>query len=521
MTLSGERRRLPPDPIVHKRFEAHASGTPDKVALVCADSRVTYGELNARANRFARLLAERGIGRGQIVGVCLDYSVDLVVAVLGIIKSGAAYVPLDPSYPAERLRLLAGQVPGLALIVVSEDTAELVRPVAVDLVDPADRAGELDLLPGTDLDVPVTGDDLCYAVFTSGSTGTPKVTAARHEGWFNLLDWLTAEYGLDGGSDNLVVSAFGFDLTQRSLLTPLFCGATQHLMPAGAFDAAIVHRTLAEHGIRTLHCATSTLYLLVDWETARGGAALARLSHVFFGGEPLAVDRIAHWVRRADNTCTLLHQYGVAECTDVASSYVLSADRVGQPVVPVGRPVYNTGIHVLDELQEVEPGEYGEVCLSGVGVGAGYLNGSGPDTERFTTISRDGRPCRVYRTGDRGYVTPDGDLVVVGRMDDQVKVRGMRVDVADVERALRALPGVREAAVVPRTAGSGEVDLVAFVVPSSGEISEREVRAGLRAVLPRAMIPGDLVSLPEIPLNQHGKTDRGALAARVRETVPR
>lgn len=514
MILQGKRVALPPEPVVHQRFEAHAEATPDAVAVFCAGAAVTYAELNAEANRFAHFLGARGLGRGAKVGVCLDYSADMLVAILGTLKAGAAYVPFDPAYPAARLELLLGQIPELALIVASRATAGLVGSAAAEVITGERLAEDLAGLPATAPDVRVTGDDLCYAVFTSGSTGTPKLTAVRHEGWFNLMNWLALEYGLDSGSNNLVVSAFGFDLSQRALMTPLFCGATQYLMASRNFDAAMAYRMLTRHDIRTVHCASSTLYLLVDWETARGGDALTRLDYLLFGGEPLHAERIADWRRREGNTCTLLHQYGVAECTDVATSYDLAAYRPGEhEIAPVGRPAYNTGIHLLDEeMRGVGAGEHGQICISGPSVGAGYLNGAGPESERFTTITVDGEPCRLYRTGDRGYVTGAGELVVVGRMDSQVKVRGMRIDPADIERALGRLAGVTQAAVVITYTGSGEAELTAFVVPAGDELAENDLRARLLETLPRNMVPARFISIPGLPLSPHGKVDRAALA---------
>jgi D-alanine--poly(phosphoribitol) ligase subunit 1 len=514
MILQGKRVALPSAPVVHQQFEAHAKAIPDAVAVFCAGQQVTYAELNAKANRFAHFLAARRHGRGAKVGVCIDYSIDMVVAILGTLKAGAAYVPFDPSYPAARLRLLLGQVPDLALIVASPATAGLVEPAAVEVVALEQLSDHLEGLPVADPDVPVTGDNLCYAVFTSGSTGTPKLTGVRHEGWYNLLNWLVLEYGLHRGSNNLVVSAFGFDLSQRSLMMPLFCGATQYLMASRNFDAAMAYRMLTQHEIRTVHCASSTLYLLVDWETARGGEALTRLDYVLFGGEPLHVERIADWARRGGNRCTLLHQYGVAECTDVASSYDLAGYWTGEhDIAPVGTPVYNTGIHILDErMRDAGAGEYGEICISGTSVGAGYLNGTGPDSERFTTVMADGVPRRLYRTGDRGYVTGAGELVVAGRMDAQVKVRGMRIDPADIERALGRLTGVRQAAVVTRYNDYGEAELVAFIVPAGGDLAENDLRTRLLETLPRNMVPARFLNIRRIPLSPHGKADRAALA---------
>ncbi|MDF9868087.1 D-alanine--poly(phosphoribitol) ligase subunit 1 [Streptomyces pratensis] len=514
MILQGKRVPLPPSPVVHRRFEEHVRATPDAVAVVWSGEQVTYAELDARANRFAHLLTARGHGPGAKVGVCLDYSIDMVVAILGTLKAGAAYVPLDPAYPAARLRLLLGQVPGLALIVASSTTAAMVESGGVEVIDLEQLADHLATLPATVPDVHVTGDDLCYAVFTSGSTGTPKLTAVRHEGWFNLMNWMQLEYGLHRGSHHLVVSAFGFDLSQRALMTPLFCGATQHLMASRNFDVMLAHRMLTRYDIRVVHCASSTLYLLVDWESARGGDALARLDYILFGGEALKSERLARFARRPGATCTLLHQYGVAECTDVATSYDLAHYRPGEhDIAPVGRPVHNTAIHVLDaDMHEVEAGLYGEICISGAGVGAGYLGAGGPENAKFTTLDVDGKPVRLYRTGDRGRIGDSGELVVAGRMDDQVKVRGTRIDPTDVERALGRLVGIREAAVVAVRDDGGEVELNAFVVPSGNDLAEDDLRARLLWTLPRNMLPSRFTNIPRIPLSPHGKVDRAALA---------
>ncbi|HEY3869740.1 MAG TPA: amino acid adenylation domain-containing protein [Actinocrinis sp.] len=513
MILQGKRVALPSAPVVHKQFEAHARATPDAVAVVCTGQQVTYGELNARANQFAHFLTARGHGRGAKVGVCLDYSVDILVAILGTLKAGAAYVPFDPSYPEARLRLLLGLVPDLALIVASPATAGLVESATFEVVSLGRISDQLDGLPAGDPDIPLTGDDLCYTVFTSGSTGTPKLAAVRHEGWFNLMNWLMLEYGLHSGSNNLVVSAFGFDLSQRALMTPLFCGATQHLMASRNFDAAMAYRMLTQNPIRIVHCASSTLYLLVDWETARRGEALAKLDYVLFGGEPLHAERLAQWAQREGNVCTLLHQYGVAECTDVATSYDLADYWSGaHDRVPVGKPAYNTDIHIVDEqLRDVGPGEFGEVCIAGSSVGAGYVNGTGPESQKFTTLEVDGSPRRIYRTGDRGYVNEDGDLVVAGRIDAQVKVRGMRIDPNDIERALGRLDGVRQAAVVIRYTDPGDAELVAFIAPAGDDLAENDVRTRLLETLPRNMVPAKFFNIPRIPLSPNGKADRAAL----------
>ncbi|UQA94906.1 amino acid adenylation domain-containing protein [Streptomyces halobius] len=517
MSLKGRRLALPEDLLVHRVFEAQARQHPDRTALTCGAEQLTFAELNARANRFAHHLITLGAGRGSVIGVCLDRTPELLIAILGTLKAGAAYVPLDPTYPAERLRLMVSQLDEIKLNVVSAETRALITgaPGEPVLLDELERSGRLDAQPTTDPVVDLTNDDLCYVVFTSGSTGTPKATAVRHEGWYNLLEWLRVEYGLDGSAGGLTVSSFGFDISQRGLMAPLFCGAALHLLPSRVFDPGMAYRLIGAHGVRQLHCAPSTLYVLIEHERALGTDALTRVGHVFIGGEPLTVSRIEEWATQEGNSCVLLHQYGVAECTDVATSHVL-ADyaRYRGAATPVGTPVYNTEIHLLDdELGEVPDGETGEICVSGLSVSAGYLNASPADSRRFTELAGENGSVRLYRTGDRGYLTPDGELVVVGRVDAQVKIRGMRMDLGDVEHGVRSHALVDDAVVLALPDASGEPRLVAFVLPAAGALDTRTLYRDLLNTLPRNMVPQEFTVLDAFPLNPNGKTDRRALAA--------
>jgi D-alanine--poly(phosphoribitol) ligase subunit 1 len=523
MTLTGSRADLPAQPIAHQNFEVHAALHPGQIAVTCGADRRTYGELDASANQFARYLSSLGAGRGSIIGVCIDRSVDLMVAILGILKAGAAYVPLDPAYPRDRLRFMVAQLPQMKLIAVAGETLHLIGgDTGRTCLDLPSLAGQLSLLPVSRLPSAISGDDLCYAVFTSGSTGTPKATAVRHVGWYNLLNWLQIEYRLGPHSANLMLSSFGFDISQRSLMTPLFTGATLHLLPSRSFDIAMAYRLIRDLGVRTLHCAPSTLYLLVERETATRGQALAGLNYVFIGGEPLTARRVTDWARRDSNSCVLLHQYGVAECTHVASSHPMTDfDGYATGPVPVGRPVYNTEIHLLaDDLTEVPAGETGEICISGTSVGAGYLNAAPTDYEKFVLVERDGETARMYRTGDRGYATPAGELVVIGRIDAQVKIRGMRIDLGDVEHAVRSHPDVRDVTVLALRAGDGDLALVAFYIPADGSTDKHALRRDLLDTLPRNMVPQDLVELAAFPLNPNGKVDRQALAEKVQMLAP-
>ncbi|MEU5543943.1 amino acid adenylation domain-containing protein [Streptomyces sioyaensis] len=518
MALFGTRVPLPEERLAHRLFEEHARTHPDRLALTCGDERLTYEELNSRANRFAHHLISRGVTGGAIAGVCIDRSPELVVSILGILKAGATYVPLDPTYPPERLRLMTSQLPEMAMVVASGDTLPLVDGTHRHVLDVNDPQHQLKARPTTNPSVPIQADDLCYVVFTSGSTGTPKATAVRHEGWYNLLNWLRVEYRLDHNSSNLFVSSFGFDISQRSLMTPLFTGAALHLLPSRSFDVGLAYRLIGQLGVRTLHCAPSTLYLLVDREMDKGTDALTGLHYVFIGGEPMSAARVADWATREGNSCILLHQYGVAECTDVASSHPMT-DYPGYAKgrMPAGAPVYNTEIRILDEsFHEVAAGEVGEICISGISVGAGYLNADPVHQKKFVTREQDGATVRFYRTGDQGYTTESGELVVVGRVDHQVKVRGMRIDLGDVEHAVRRHRDIRDVVVMPVLADEGDARLVALVIPEAESIEERTLRQDLLGTLPRNMVPQEFVEVSAFPLNPNGKIDRKALAENAR-----
>ena len=516
MSLIGEVVELPEAAVAHLEFEQHAARDPDRLALTCGAEQLTYGELNARANQLARHLRSLGVGKSSLVGICQDRSAGLMVSILAVLKAGAAYVPLDPAYPAARLHLMIEQLSGMAAVLGSESTSELLAVSGVPVLFPDRLATALSTCPPDNLNVSIDPQDLCYVVFTSGSTGTPKATGIRHRGWYNLLNWLTLEYGLDDASSNLMLSPFGFDISQRSLMAPLFCGAPLHLLPSRAFDGELAYRLVGELGIRTLHCAPSTLYLLVERELDQGGDALAQVGFVFIGGEPMSAARVAEWAAQQGNRCALLHQYGVAECTDVASSHHMRHfPDYAHGVVPAGKPVYNTVVHLLDENQtEVRAGEVGEICISGASVGAGYLNAEATDIARFATVLIDGSPVPVYRSGDRGYSTPTGELVVVGRIDAQVKIRGMRMDLGEIEHVVRRVAFIRDAVVLAMRPGGGagsELELVAFVVGKHGTLDFRQLRAHLLEVLPRNMVPQQFIQLPKLPLNPNGKVDRSAL----------
>ena len=299
----------------------------------------------------------------------------MIIGILGILKAGAAYMPMDTTYPQNRLRMMAAQVPGLRFAVASDAAASIARKCGVSVLNYPELEDQLAEMPSGNPSVTVSGNDLCYVVSTSGSTGVPKATAVRHVGWLNLLNWLAVEFALDSQSSNLMVSSFGFDISQRSLMTPLYTGAALHLLPSRTFDPLMACKLIEDLGIRTLHCAPSTLYLMIERVQAANPGQLSSLEYVFVGGEPLSARRVADWARKPNNKTKLVNVYGVAECTDVSSAYTLSDyPKYIANGVPIGTPIYNIDINILDgDLAAVAAGEVGEICISGPGVGAATL----------------------------------------------------------------------------------------------------------------------------------------------------
>jgi len=300
-------------------------------------------------------------------------------------------------------------------------------------------------------------------------------------------------------------------------MLPLFNGACLHLLPGRYPDARLAYRLIAEMGVATVHCAPSMVYLLAERESERAGT-LSGLTYLFIGGEPLSVGRIADWATRPDNGCKLANVYGVAECTDISSAHTLSdyPAYLSGPL-PAGRAIHNTRILILElgEETEVPDGQTGEICVTGTGVGPGYLNAGPADARRFTTIGQNGAAERMYRTGDLGYVRDDGELILVGRVDAQVKVRGTRIDLGDVEAAIRRHPLVRDVAVLALPDAAGETGLVAALLPSGGPVNPRDLRRDLLNALPKNMIPRQFFEVSDFPLNPNGKLDRLALARRL------
>jgi amino acid adenylation domain-containing protein/non-ribosomal peptide synthase protein (TIGR01720 family) len=499
-----------PAACVHELFAAQASRTPDAVAVVAGDVRVTYGELEARSNQLAAYLQALGVGPDILVGLALHRTPDLVVGILGILKAGGAYVPLDPSYPVERLAFMLEDSAAHVVLTqesIGDELPALGMMVRLDADWPVIAAGSTEPLP------PSAGpDNLAYVIYTSGSTGKPKGVLVEHRGLTNYLTWAVRAYDAASGRGAPVHSSVSFDLTVTGLFAPLLSGTTVELVPEDREIDALA-AALAGGGFSLVKITPAHLEVLNQLVPAEKAAGATRAFVI--GGEALSWEAIAFWREHAPAT-RLINEYGPTETVVGCSIFdaATAAARPGTASVPIGRPIANTRLYVLDRRGRPAPiGVPGELYIGGAGVARGYLNRPELTAERFVDDHLGGSG-KLYRTGDLCRWLASGDLDFLGRIDQQVKIRGFRIELGEIESVLAQHPGVAEVAVLAREDVPGDKRLVAYLVVSEEPApSPAELRAFLGERLPEYMVPAVYVALDALPLTPNGKVDRKGLPA--------
>jgi amino acid adenylation domain-containing protein/thioester reductase-like protein len=496
-----------PGASIHEQFQAQAARTPQRTALLADAAELTYGELNARANRLARLLIATGVGPGDLVALALPRTAELVVALLAVMKSGAAYLPVDPGYPAERVAMILDDA-GPVLALTTGDTLGTLPPTVPSLVldSPAVRA-EVAGQSGADVDdmersVPLTADHPLYMIFTSGSTGRPKGVVIRHRNAVNFLAAMGDHVPLAEGDRVCATTTICFDIAVLELYLPLVHGACVVLAPErAAQDPVALAELLRVTGVSVLQ-ATPTA-----WQALLAHATLPPGLRILTGGEALPA---ALAERMQAVGAEVLNLYGPTETTVWSTVCHLTGRPAGPP--PIGTPIRNTAVHVLDErLRPVPPGVLGELYIGGAGVAVGYHNQPSLTAQRFLPdpSTSDGR---MYRTGDLVRLRPDGVLDYAGRADHQVKIRGHRVELGEIEARLTEHPDVAGAVVLAREDVPGDTRLVGYLLADT-EPDPVLLRKHLAAVLPDIMVPTAFVTLPAFPRTPNGKIDRTALPA--------
>jgi amino acid adenylation domain-containing protein len=492
---------------IHEIFEQQARRQPSAIALLCGERATTYGELNGNANQFAAYLREHGVGPGTLVGICMDRSIEMICAILAVLKAGAAYVPLDPSYPQERLNFMIkdSEAPVVITVELFEDVLSEsgVKVISLSRVWPlvekhsrenvTIRAGET--------------CDLAYVIYTSGSTGTPKGVAVPHRAVTRLV--LNANYINLGPDDSVAhLSQVCFDAATFEIWGALISGARLIVVSKEvALEPELFEATLKRHGVSCLFLTTALFNAFAAWS----GSIFKGVKQVLFGGEAVNPHWVSH-VLESGPPERLVHVYGPTECTTFATFYPVRQVPQNATTIPIGRPISNTTAYVLDRHGNPVPvGIPGELYLGGPGLAQGYLNRPELTREKFVPnpfCTDDSE--RLYRTGDFVRYLPDGNIEFVGRADHQVKIRGFRIEPGEIEVVLRRHPKVEDAVVVARDDEPGERQLVAYIVPREGS-AHGNWRDFLQRKLPAYMIPSAFVELEALPMTASGKVDRLAL----------
>src|SRR5580693_863503 len=534
-----------PELTLPELFEQQVARAPDAVAVVCEGRGLSYAELDARANRLARYLVALGAGPERLVAVAVERSAGLVVALLAVLKSGSAYLPVDPEYPTERIAYMLGDARAMLLVC---DQAMAARVPAGDIprvvVDDEICAAAVAAFPSARLDdgeriARLLSAHPAYVIYTSGSTGRPKGVVVPHHNVMRLVAMTGDWFDFGPGDVWTLFHSYAFDFSVWEMWGALATGGRLVVVPyLVSRSAAEFRKLLAAERVTVLNQTPMAFYQLMDvWGE---GSELA-LRYVIFGGEALHCARVARWARAVPGAPVLVNMYGITETTVHVTGQVVNDDADGAASV-VGTPIPDLQVFVLDErLDLVPPGVAGEMYVAGAGLARGYLNRPGLTAERFVACPFGGPGERMYRTGDLARWTADGILEFLGRADDQVKIRGFRVEPGEIEAVLASCPGVAQAVVTVREETPGDIRLVGYVVPAGsagdgagggsvvagagagvgagagwaagGAGLARTVRAFAAQRLPGYMVPAAVVVLDELPLTVSGKVDRAALPA--------
>jgi amino acid adenylation domain-containing protein len=510
-------RTFPATSCLHHLFEEQVRRTPHAPALRCGTVHLSYAELNERANQLARYMISRGLSTESLVAVCLPRSAEMVISLLAVLKAGGAYLPLDLSSPPRRLKAILSEAQPRLLVTVSEWRERLPVGTETSVLcldrewSQATSAGDLDpaMLPGASVgDVPaVSADNLAYVIYTSGSTGQPKGAMITHRGVVNYLSWCQSAYPLGEGSGAVVHSPIGFDLTVTSLYGPLVSGGCVHLLEEDEGVEGLA-KALLQPGqtyslIKITPAHLEVLSRLIDVE------GRVRTRAMVIGGEALYGNDVRSWQARAPEV-RLINEYGPTETVVGCCVFEVGAQSEVAAVVPIGRPIANTRLYILNEEMRLLPvGVAGELYVGGEGVGRGYLKKPEATAERYVPdrFSEEGGG-RLYRTGDLARYREDGAIEYVGRTDHQVKVRGYRIELGEIEAVLRGHELVQEAIVILKGEAREEQRLVAYLVPAAdGDLTITTVRDYLKSELPAYMIPSAIVLMDALPLTLNGKID--------------
>lgn len=499
---------------VESYLEAQAEWIPHATALIYETGEMSYRELNGKANRLARVLRKHGVKHEDTVAVIMERSVDMIIAIYGILKAGAAYVPISPGLPEERVRYMLDD--SGARIVLTQGLDGQFNNMSLD----SKRLNIEEALQHEQNDGPLEkihrSRSLAYVLYTSGSTGQPKGVMIEHHSVVNRLTWMQNRYTLDMHDVILQKTPFTFDVSVWELFLWSFSGAKLCLLaPGGEKDPGAIYDAINKHEVTTLHFVPSMLHLFLDYPgLVNDSKKLESLRYVFASGEALTVNQVERFRERIgeSNAAKLINLYGPTEAT-VDVSYYECIGEQSLTSVPIGKPIDNISLYVVNDVMQVQPvGVAGELCIAGVGLARGYWKRPDLTSEKFVKNPFAANEL-MYRTGDLARWLPDGSIEFLGRMDHQVKIRGYRIECGEIEHALTGHPDVREAVVMKRDGAAGESAFLCAYVVTSDAVTTAQLRYHLAKTLPDYMVPAVYVELDQMPLSPNGKVDRKSLPA--------
>jgi amino acid adenylation domain-containing protein len=498
---------------IHQFFEAQVEKTPDAIAIIFNNHHLTYRDLNSRANQLAQHLQSLGVGAETLVGICIERSLEMVVALLAILKAGGAYVPLDPGYPQERLAFMLSDTQVSILLTQKELVAKLPTHTAFVICLDGDWH-KIAQNKKENLTTKVTADNLAYVMYTSGSTGTPKGVSVIHRGVVRLVKE-TNYVHLTDEEVILQLAPISFDASTFEIWGCLLNGGRLIIYPSHTPSLEELGQIIQQYQVTTLWLTAGLFHLIVDEKVE----VLKSLRQLLAGGDVLSVPHVQRFLQTVDN-CQLINGYGPTENTTFTCCHPITAPLQLSVSIPIGRPIANTQVYILDNnLQPVPNGEAGELYIGGDGLARGYLNRPDLTAEKFIFHFFDhDLATRLYKTGDLARYLPNGNIEFLGRIDNQVKIRGFRIELGEIEREIAQHSDVREVVVLARQDETSEKQLTAYIVPhyNSG-YTHNKLRGLLQQRLPNYMMPSAFVMLESLPLTANGKVDRHKLPAPSRE----
>lgn len=502
---------------IHELFEAQAKANPHRIAIIVGDKFLTYDELNRKSNQLGHFLIEQDISPNQPVGLLLNNSFELIIGIFGILKTGNAYVPIDPKYPNERVANII-ESSHVSFVVTMEEFLNKL-PKTVKTINLDKDLGKIKMKSKNNLHIEIKPDYLCYVINTSGSTGLPKSVGLTHRNITNMINWYLSTNQIRFEDKVFLFTSICFDLTQKNIYTALSVGAQLHLSPFTIYDPNELSTYIKNHQITWITCTPSVIAPMIESKSEKELSKLNSIRYVYLGGEVARKLIFKNWLESQSFNAIIVNTYGPTECSDVVTAYTISkADLYKEREFPIGKPIPNLKVYILDKFQKPVPiGIIGEICIAGNGVSCGYLNDNEKTDSKFipNPFSTHEAPI-MYRTGDLGKFRNDGNIEIVGRNDNQVKIRGFRIELEEIESVLIKHEMISNVVVSAKKINNSEVRLVAYItfnknVAKEIPLTSKDIRDFIRDRLPEYMLPEKFIVLDSFILTSNGKIDRKKL----------